>query len=163
VLLELRARTAEDTREVGEALSASLRARDAVVLTGELGAGKTTFVQGVARGLGIEDQVSSPTFTLVKEYRGILDIAHVDVYRLERVQDVVDLGLDELGDGEGVLLVEWGDAVEDLLPDERLRIELTTEDLVSDVRRLRVSGLGASWQERWGALEVAMAPWSVAS
>jgi tRNA threonylcarbamoyladenosine biosynthesis protein TsaE len=163
VLLELRARTAEDTREVGEAMSASLRARDAVVLTGELGAGKTTFVQGVARGLGIEDQVSSPTFTLVKEYRGILDIAHVDVYRLERVQDVVDLGLDELGDGEGVLIVEWGDAVEDLLPDERLRVELTTEDLVSDVRRLRVSALGASWQERWGALEVAVAPWSVAS
>ncbi|MFI5393439.1 MAG: tRNA (adenosine(37)-N6)-threonylcarbamoyltransferase complex ATPase subunit type 1 TsaE [Myxococcota bacterium] len=163
MLLELRARTAEDTREVGEAMSASLRARDAVVLTGELGAGKTTFVQGVARGLGIEDQVSSPTFTLVKEYRGILDIAHVDVYRLERVQDVVDLGLDELGDGEGVLLVEWGDAVEDLLPDERLRVELTTEDLVSDVRRLRVSALGASWQERWGALEVAVAPWSVAS
>jgi tRNA threonylcarbamoyladenosine biosynthesis protein TsaE len=144
-------------------MSASLRARDAVVLTGELGAGKTTFVQGVARGLGIEDQVSSPTFTLVKEYRGILDIAHVDVYRLERVQDVVDLGLDELGDGEGVLLVEWGDAVEDLLPDERLRVELTTQDLVSDVRRLRVSALGASWQERWGALEVAVAPWSVAS
>ncbi|HVD70283.1 MAG TPA: tRNA (adenosine(37)-N6)-threonylcarbamoyltransferase complex ATPase subunit type 1 TsaE [Actinomycetota bacterium] len=161
--MELRARTAEDTREVGEAMSASLRARDAVVLTGELGAGKTTFVQGVARGLGIEDQVSSPTFTLVKEYRGILDIAHVDVYRLERVQDVVDLGLDELGDGEGVLLVEWGDAVEDLLPDERLRVELTTEDLESDVRRLRVSALGASWQERWGALEVAVAPWSVAS
>ena len=144
-------------------MSASLRARDAVVLTGELGAGKTTFVQGVARGLGIEDQVSSPTFTLVKEYRGILDIAHVDVYRLERVQDVVDLGLDELGDGEGVLLVEWGDAVEDLLPDERLRVELTTEDLESDVRRLRVSALGASWQKRWGALEVAVAPWSVAS
>ena len=144
-------------------MSASLRARDAVVLTGELGAGKTTFVQGVARGLGIEDQVSSPTFTLVKEYRGILDIAHVDVYRLERVQDVVDLGLDELGDGEGVLLVEWGDAVEDLLPDERLRVELTTEDLVSDVRRLRVTALGASWQERWGALEVAVAPWNVAS
>ena len=163
MLLELRARTAEETREVGEAMSASLRARDAVVLTGELGAGKTTFVQGVARGLGIEDQVSSPTFTLVKEYRGILDIAHVDVYRLERVQDVVDLGLDELGDGEGVLLVEWGDAVEDLLPDERLRVELTTEDLVSDVRRLRVSALGPSWQERWGALEVAVAPWSVAS
>lgn len=161
MLLELRARTAEDTREVGEAMSASLRARDAVVLTGELGAGKTTFVQGVARGLGIEDQVSSPTFTLVKEYRGILDIAHVDVYRLERVQDVVDLGLDELGDGEGVLLVEWGDAVEDLLPDERLRVELTTEDLVSDARRLRVSALGVSWQERWGALEVAVAPWSV--
>ena len=88
-----RAPTAEDTREVGEALSASLARPRRRVLTGELGAGKTTFVQGVARGLGIEEPVSSPTFTLVKEYSGILDLAHVDVYRLERVQDVVDLGL----------------------------------------------------------------------
>ena len=59
-----------------------------------------------------------------------------------------------------MLLVEWGDAVEDLLPDERSRVELTTEDLRSEVRRLRVSALGASWEERWGALEVALAPWS---
>ena len=159
--LELRAPTAEDTREVGEAISASLRARDAVVLTGDLGAGKTTFVQGVARGLGIEDQVSSPTFTLVKEYTGILDIAHVDVYRLDRIQDVVDLGLDELGDGEGVLLVEWGDAIEDLLPADRLRVELITEDVSSEVRRLRLSAEGPSWRDRWGSLEVAVAPWSV--
>ena len=106
--------------------------------------------------------MSSPTFTLVKEYRGSLDIAHVDVYRLERVQDVVDLGLDELGDGEGVLLVEWGDAVEELLPDERLRVELTTEDSCRTRGGSASRRSGASWQERWGALEVAVAPWSVA-
>ena len=147
MVLTVEAETAEDTREVGEALSALLRARDAVVLTGELGAGKTTFVQGVARGLGVEDTVSSPTFTLVKEYTGILDVAHVDVYRLERMQDVVDLGLDELAGGESVLLVEWGDAVETLLPDDRLRIEFQPRDPGggTEARRITVAALGASW------------------
>jgi tRNA threonylcarbamoyladenosine biosynthesis protein TsaE len=158
----VRTATAEETREVGEALSALLRARDAVVLTGELGAGKTTLVQGVARGLGIEDAVSSPTFTLVKEYSGILDIAHVDVYRLDRVQDVVDLGLDELGDGEDVLLVEWGDAIEQLLPQDRLRVELNPEDPIgaAEVRRITLTATGDSWRERWVELEAALKPWS---
>ena len=142
--LDLRALTAEDTRAIGEALAPLLRPRDAVVLTGELGAGKTTFVQGVARGLGIEDQVVSPTFTLIKEYTGRLDVAHVDVYRLDRVQDVVDLGLDELGTGEDVLLVEWGDAVEALLPPDRLRVEFATEDPAGGTRRagIQVTGVG---------------------
>lgn len=160
----LRAARPEDTRAIGEALASLLRPRDAVALTGELGAGKTTFVQGVARGLGIEDRVVSPTFTLIKEYAGRLDVAHVDVYRLDRVQDVLDLGLEELGTGEDVLLVEWGDAVEGLLPPERLRVELAAEDPsgASDVRRLEVSAVGASWRERWPALLEALRPWEVA-
>jgi tRNA threonylcarbamoyladenosine biosynthesis protein TsaE len=163
--LTILAETAEDTREVGEALSALLRARDTVMLTGELGAGKTTLVQGVARGLGVEDTVASPTFTLVKEYTGILDVAHVDVYRLDRMQDVMDLGLDELGDGEGVLLVEWGDAVEALLPGDRLRIELNLLDPAggSEVRRITVTAVGAAWVDRWPELEVALRPWSAVS
>ena len=160
--ITIQAETAEDTREVGEALSAVLRARDAVVLTGELGAGKTTLVQGVARGLGVEGTVASPTFTLVKEYTGILDVAHVDVYRLDRMQDVVDLALEEVGGGDGVLLVEWGDAIESLLPDDRLRIELNPQDPAgrSEIRRITVSSVGAAWAERWPDLEVALAPWS---
>ena len=81
----------------------------------------------------MEDHVASPTFTLVKEYAGSLDVAHVDVYRLERVQDVVDLGLDELGGRDRVLLVEWGDVVEELLPEDRLRVELTTEPTTTPV------------------------------
>src|SRR5262245_15034902 len=118
--IELETETADDTRDVGEALATLLRPRDTIVLTGDLGAGKTTMVQGIGRGLGVEEHVASPTFTLVREYAGRLDVAHVDVYRLERMQDVVDLALDELGGPERVLLVEWGDAIQDVLPADRL-------------------------------------------
>src|SRR5918996_6440149 len=124
--IELKTETADRTRDVGAALATVLQPRDTVMLTGDLGAGKTTLVQGMGRGLGVEEHVASPTFTLVKEYAGRLDVAHVDVYRLERVQDVVDLALDELGGPDRVLLVEWGDAVSDLLPEDRLRVELTS-------------------------------------
>lgn len=165
--LLLRTRTAEQTRGVGEAVAGLLRARDAVVLTGELGAGKTTFVQGVARGLEVAEQVTSPTFTLVREYEGRLGIAHVDVYRLSRIQDVVDLGLEEIGDGQDVLLVEWGDVVQDLLPSDRLRVELLTEgqddqaEEAPESRSILVSASGGSWAERWDALAVALSPWRV--
>ena len=127
--LELRAATAEDTRSIGEAMAPLLAAGDAIALTGELGAGKTTFAQGLVRGLGFEGHVVSPTFTLVREYRsGRLPVVHADVYRLERVQDVIDLELDQSAE-DGVLLVEWGDAVEALLPSGHLVAELTTDDL----------------------------------
>jgi tRNA threonylcarbamoyladenosine biosynthesis protein TsaE len=155
--IELETATAERTREVGVALANLLQPRDTVLLTGDLGAGKTTLVQGVGRGLGVEDHVASPTFTLVKEYAGRLDVAHVDVYRLERVQDVIDLGLDELGGPDRVLLVEWGDAVQDLLPPDRLRVELTTGP-ADDGRRIVITPQGSSWELRWERLEQALDP-----
>lgn len=160
--MDLRASTAQDTRAVGTALAPVLVARDVVVLTGELGAGKTTFVQGLARGLGATEHVASPTFTLVREYvTGRLPIAHVDVYRLERLQDVVDLALEELAGDDAVLLVEWGDAVEELLPADRLRVELTTEG-DDEVRRIVVTADGPSWTVRADGLREALAPWEVA-
>jgi tRNA threonylcarbamoyladenosine biosynthesis protein TsaE len=157
--VELWAETADDTRAVGEALAELLRPRDAVILTGELGAGKTTLVQGIAHGLGVTDRVVSPTFTLVREYHGRLEVAHVDVYRLERIQDVLDLGLEELGDGEAVLLVEWGDAVEEILPADHLTIELAGRK-DGEARRLAFTPDGQTWVERWERLEGALAPWS---
>jgi tRNA threonylcarbamoyladenosine biosynthesis protein TsaE len=158
--IELRTATADQTRAVGEALAPLFVARDAVALTGELGAGKTTLVQGIARGLGVTDQVVSPTFTLVREYRGAtLDLAHVDVYRLERVQDVMDLGLDELGDGEALLLVEWGDAVEALLPPDHLTIELGTTPADPEERTIALTPTGPSWDERTARLGAVLAPW----
>jgi tRNA threonylcarbamoyladenosine biosynthesis protein TsaE len=158
--VDVRAETADDTRAVGAAFAELLRARDAVILTGELGAGKTTLVQGIARGLGVTDHVVSPTFTLVREYHGRLEVAHVDVYRLERIQDVMDLGLEELGDGEAVLLVEWGDAVEEILPADHVTIELVGgED--DEARRLTFTPGGQTWVERWERLEQTLLPWSV--
>lgn len=161
--LELRATTAEDTRAIGAALADVLLAADVVVLTGELGAGKTTLVQGLARGLGATEHVASPTFTLVREYpSGRLPIAHVDIYRLERLQDVVDLALDELGGDGAVLLIEWGDAVEELLPADRLRIELATQE-DGQTRQLTIGSEGPSWAARADALSRALGRWEVPS
>jgi tRNA threonylcarbamoyladenosine biosynthesis protein TsaE len=162
VELRLRTATADDTMGVGAAIGPLLRIGDVLVLTGELGAGKTTLVRGIAAGLGAAEHVASPTFTLVREYvTGRVPVAHVDVFRLDRVQDVVDLALDELEGGACVLIVEWGDAVEELLPDDRLRVELTTEDRSgeSDVRRITITSVGASWLERAGELEAVTDPW----
>ena len=163
--LELRTETAQDTRAVGEALSRLLMPRDAIALSGELGAGKTTLVQGMARGLGVREHVVSPTFTLVREYRGRLDLTHVDVYRLQREQDVLDLGLEDIGEGDAVLVVEWGDAVAALLPADRLDVELTTVDPTggSEQRRIQVRGMGDTWSSRWEDVVLALSPWGAAA
>jgi len=157
VELLLRTATADDTRGVGAAIAPLLRIGDVVVLTGELGAGKTTLVRGIASGLGAAEHVASPTFTLVREYvTGRVPVAHVDVFRLDRVQDVVDLALDELEGGACVLMVE------ELLPDDRLRVELTTEDPAgeTEARRITITSAGASWLERAHELAAAIDPWS---
>jgi len=164
VELLLRTATADDTLGVGAAIAPLLRISDVLVLTGELGAGKTTLVQGIASGLGATEHVASPTFTLVREYvTGRVPVAHVDVFRLDRVQDVVDLALDELEGGACVLIVEWGDAIEELLPDDRLRVELTTEDPAgeTDARRITITSTGVSWLERADQLAAVIDPWGV--
>ena len=160
--LHLRAATAEDTRSIGEGLASLLVAGDAIALTGELGAGKTTFTQGLARGLGFAGHVQSPTFTLVREYRsGRLPIVHADVYRLERLHDVDDLDLEEAAE-RGVLLVEWGDVVEALLPRGHLVVELTVAE-PGDERSVSLRSDGDDWLLRWERLERALEPWRVAA
>ena len=160
--IEVHAETPEDTRGIGAAIAPLLEPRDALALSGELGAGKTTLVQGIARGLGVTEPVVSPTFTLVREYRGRLHVAHVDVYRLERMQDVLDLGLEEIGDGEAVIVVEWGDAIAALLPADRLDVELTSADPggASEARRIVLEGEGPSWIARQERLAAALLRWS---
>ena len=161
--LAIRTATPDDTRAAGAELGAILRPRDVVVLTGDLGAGKTTFVQGVARGVGATEHVASPTFTLVREYvTGRVPLAHVDLYRLDRQQDVIDLALDELEGGERVLLVEWGDAVAELLGPQRLRIELTAADPsgANETRAIGLETVGPSWDERADALTTSLGRWA---
>jgi tRNA threonylcarbamoyladenosine biosynthesis protein TsaE len=145
--VKLRTATAEQTRALGAAIAPLLEPGDVVVLAGDLGAGKTTFAQGLARGLGVEGPVTSPTFTLVQEYQGRLPVAHVDVYRLERFQELHDLGLEELLDGPAVTVVEWGDAVAQILPVDRLvvRIEQTATD---DTRTFVFEAEGPRWRAR---------------
>ena len=158
MVVELVVPAAADMRALGEAVAGVLQPGDVVALTGDLGAGKTTFVQGAARGLGVagDAHVTSPTFTLVKEYRGRFPVYHLDVYRLDRIQEVIDLGFEELLDPDGVAFVEWGDAIEGLLPEGHLELELQTRD---DDVRLGSLTAGPVWAGRWERLEAAVSPW----
>jgi len=162
-VIELSVRRPEDMRALGEALASILEPGDVVALTGDLGAGKTTLVQGAARGLGVGDgPVVSPTFMLVRQYRGRVPVYHLDVYRLDRVQEVIDLGFEEYLDPDGVTFVEWGDAIEGLLPEDYLEVELWTR--VEDEGRLAfLSGSGRTWVSRWERLEAVMQPWAESS
>lgn len=114
----------EATTAAGERLGARLGPGDVVGLTGELGAGKTCFVQGLVRGLGVTTAATSPTFVLVNEYRGRLPVHHVDVYRTQSLTELLDLGLEELLAGGGVTLVEWADRCEPLLPPRTIRVHI---------------------------------------
>ena len=114
----------EHTQEIAARLAASLRPGDVVALTGELGAGKTCFTQGLGRGLGVTGRVASPTFVLVNEYRGRLPVHHVDAYRTESLTELLDLGLDELFSGDGVTVVEWADKLLPLLPAQTIHVHI---------------------------------------
>jgi len=156
--LEVVTGSPDETRAVGEAMAGVLGSGDVVSLTGDLGAGKTTFVQGAARGLGVAESVLSPTFTLVREYRGASPVFHVDVYRLDHLQDVLDLGFEEMLDSGGVVFIEWGDAIEALLPDDYLQVQMTISD-GGDGRHLSVWWRGSSWATRWERLAEVIEPW----
>jgi tRNA threonylcarbamoyladenosine biosynthesis protein TsaE len=120
----LTAGTPEETAAAGEALGHTLGAGDVVALYGELGAGKTCFVQGLARGLDVAGHVTSPTFVIVNEYRGRLPVHHVDTYRTGSLAELADLGLLDLMGGDGVTLIEWADKAEPLLPARTIRVRI---------------------------------------
>lgn len=130
------------TRELAGLLGGVVGPGAVLLLQGDLGAGKTTFVKGLARGLGIDpDDVSSPTFTLIHEYRGEMPLYHFDAYRLERPLEFVELGAEEYLLGDGVSAIEWGDRVRDELPAERLEIDLRA-DASGAARRITFRPLG---------------------
>jgi len=130
------AASAEETAAAGERLGATLGPGDVVALTGELGAGKTCFVQGLVRGLGVARTATSPTFVLVNEYHGRLPVHHVDAYRTTSLTEVLDLGLPELLDGDGVTVVEWADKIAPLLPARTIRVHL--EGVGDEPRRITI-------------------------
>ena len=141
------------TREVAAAVAALCVPGDVLLLSGDLGAGKTTFAQGFGRAVGVLEPVTSPTFTLVNGYRTDkgFELLHVDVYRLEHLHEVVDLALAEALDDGAVAVVEWGSRAAAALPGDRLEVAF---DISGDdgSRVLTLRGVGPSWVDRLSAL-----------
>ena len=135
----------DDTLALARKLAAIVRPGDIVLLVGGLGSGKTLFTSGLAEGLGVEEQVVSPSFVLVRQYQsGFMPLVHVDVYRLSSINEFDDLDVFESA-AEGVLVIEWADAVEPALPDDHLRVEF---DVADDESRMIRLGLGGDWARR---------------
>jgi tRNA threonylcarbamoyladenosine biosynthesis protein TsaE len=146
------------TQQLAHGLASLARAGDLVLLIGEMGAGKTAFAQGFAVGLGVAEQVTSPTFTLVRHYQGRFDMHHIDVYRLDSMAEVNDLGLAELLDSDGVTLVEWGDAIVAALPPDYLEVRIQFGD-ESEERFVELAPVGQSWSARQRAIGDALEAW----
>jgi tRNA threonylcarbamoyladenosine biosynthesis protein TsaE len=161
-VIDLQSRSISDTQAVAGAIAALVRPRDVIVLAGEMGAGKTAFTVGFTRALGVseDDQVSSPTFTLVHSYNsGRIPVLHADLYRLNSLSEVADLGLREQVDLGAVALIEWGDVASEVIGDS-LTIELRHDEDDDDARDITISVEGHGWDSRWDKLRESLRPWS---
>ena len=137
----------EETRSLASLLSKVFQAGDVVVLSGDLGAGKTAFTQGLGLGLGVEHPVTSPTFTLANKYEGEITLNHLDVYRLEHFQEVEELGLSELIDSNSLTVIEWGNVISSVLTEGYLEISLSLGESL-DERTIEFRLIGQQWVGR---------------
>jgi tRNA threonylcarbamoyladenosine biosynthesis protein TsaE len=172
VALELRTADAAATRSMAASLAPLCRPGDVLLLAGDLGAGKTTFAQGFGAGLGVTEAITSPTFTLVRHYpidrpgaaasaSGLRRLLHADVYRLDHLHEVVDLGLAELVEDGSVALVEWGDAAAPVLGGDALDLRLETDAEDDGQRLVSIRPEGEAWTRRWDAVRSALEPWRI--
>jgi tRNA threonylcarbamoyladenosine biosynthesis protein TsaE len=169
--VRLMTRGPADTQAAAASLAGLAAPGDIVLLVGDLGAGKTTFAQGFGAGLGIEEPMTSPTFTLVRQYAvggpgapvpgAVRTLFHADLYRLDHLREIADLGLGELVEDEGVALVEWGDAAEPLLGRGSLHVGLAVSESDEDCRLIVVEPSDDAWLTRWGAVREALGAWEV--
>lgn len=150
-------RSPDETDALARRVATVLEAGDVVVLAGDLGAGKTAFARGLGHGLGVPDAIVSPTFTLARVYAGRLRMVHVDVYRLDTVHELLDLGLDDLAEGDAVTVVEWGDVVSGELAPDRLEVRLELVTDAPDARTVTLVARGATWAARAERLAAACA------
>jgi tRNA threonylcarbamoyladenosine biosynthesis protein TsaE len=158
-VVTVRTTSAQETRDVAAVVAGYVQPDDLLVLAGDLGAGKTCFVQGLAAALDVTDPVTSPTFTLANVYKGRLEINHLDVYRFQHIEEAMDLGLAELLDSGSVTLVEWGDTILPALPPEHLELRFLL-GAGDDDRSIEVRLHGARWQVRGRVLREALASWA---
>ena len=159
----IRARTTspDQTAALAATLAERATSGDLILLCGDLGAGKTAFAKGFGAALGIDEPIVSPTFTLVREYRGRMKLYHLDVYRLTDVTEAADLGLGEILDDDAVTLIEWGEQILSALPADYLEIRLELGDDADDERLFLLSTVGRRWAARADGLAQALARWSV--
>jgi tRNA threonylcarbamoyladenosine biosynthesis protein TsaE len=130
--IQILSKNPKQTLELGKRLAKHLRAQDIICLFGPLGSGKTVLTKGIAEGLGLKNNVvSSPTFTFLNIYKGKTDFYHFDLYRVEKAEDLKDLGIDEFLYGQGVCVVEWAEKLESLLPEDCLEIKISHKDETS--------------------------------
>lgn len=129
----------KETYDVGYKIGKLLKKGDLISLNGDLGAGKTHLTKGIAAGLDVDDYITSPTFNIVNEYQGRLPFYHFDVYRIDDIYEMYEIGFEEYLYGEGVCVVEWGDIVEELLPKDKIYIYI--KKLEDNVREIQITGL----------------------
>ena len=145
--MEFLTQSAEETFAVGEKIGKNAAPGLVIAFYGDLGAGKTVMTKGIARGLGIQGMITSPTFTILQTAEdGRLPLHHLDVYRIEDPDEMEEIGLDDCIYGGGVTVIEWAERIEELLPKEtvRITIERTTEN--ADARRIRIDHAPAGWE-----------------
>ena len=135
-MIKFHAGSVEETVKLGYRLGQVLQKGDTVCLTGDLGSGKTAFTGGIARALGIDGYITSPTFTIVNEYEGRLPLYHFDVYRIGDAGEMFETGFDEYISGNGVTVIEWADIIKEILPDERIEVSIEKDNLDRPESRL---------------------------
>lgn len=135
----------EETQKFGEKLGSILKEGDILCLNGDLGAGKTTLTKSIGSGLGVDEYITSPTFALINEYRGRIPVYHIDVYRLENVEEIDDLGFDEYIYGSGVTIIEWAERIRSFLPKDRIILDIRRGD-DENSRRVSLSGDGERYR-----------------
>ena len=149
--LVLRSHSARETARIGSALGQYAEAGDVFLLSGELGAGKTCLTQGIAKGLGVDEYVRSPTFVLVSVHQGRLPLYHIDIYRLDEVAEVVDLGLEEYLAGDGVSVIEWASKALEVFPQPYVLVTLTYEG--ENERLIQLEAMGERYESLLSQVE----------
>ena len=144
--MEIKLQNLKNTEEFGIKLGRLLKPGHIVCLNGDLGAGKTTLTKSIGIGLDVDEYITSPSFTLINQYRGRMMVYHFDVYRLEDVDELYDLGFDEYFFGDGVCIIEWAERIDKFLPKERIVIDIKKTDDVEE-RILHISGYGNGYEE----------------
>jgi tRNA threonylcarbamoyladenosine biosynthesis protein TsaE len=183
-VLRYRTTDVEGTRALAGAVAGLCEPGDIVLLAGDLGAGKTAFAQGFGAALGVDEPITSPTFALLRQYScdhgAIRTLLHADVYRLDHLQEIVDLGLGELVEDGAVAVVEWGDVAEPVLGSGSLTVQIVAgppeaaeagaadagaagaeAEVDEDLRSVAVAPIGTAWDGRWKQLATVLAPWAV--